>query len=64
MSCKHCLLDVDNYVFVYVFPIMAILGVLSIFLLTKINFPFIKEDDDIVKGVKISSSINVNSIEE
>ena len=33
------LLDFNNYIFVYVFPIMAILGVLSIFLLTKIQFP-------------------------
>ncbi len=32
--------------------------------LTKINFPFIKEDQDIVKGVKISRSINLDSIED
>lgn len=33
------LLDMDNYIFVYVFPLMAILGVISIYLLTRINFP-------------------------
>jgi len=32
------LLDLDNYVFVYVFPIMGILGIISIFLLSNIRF--------------------------
>ena len=32
-------LDADNYIFVYVFPVMAILGTGSVYLLTKINFP-------------------------
>ncbi len=32
-------LDVDNYIFVYVFPVMAVLGVGSVYLLTSINFP-------------------------
>jgi len=32
-------LDVDPYIFVYVFPVMALLGVASVFLLTKIKFP-------------------------
>lgn len=32
------LLDIDNYVFVYVFPVAAILGVVSIFMLTAIPY--------------------------
>jgi len=32
-------LDVDPYIFVYVFPVMALLGVASVYLLTKIDFP-------------------------
>ncbi|MBU1012121.1 MAG: MFS transporter [Bacteroidetes bacterium] len=32
-------LDADNYIFIYVFPVMAILGVGSIYLLTKMHFP-------------------------
>jgi len=36
-------LDFDHYAFVYVFPVLAILGVFSIFLLTKIEY---KEDGE------------------
>jgi hypothetical protein len=36
------LLDVDNYAFVYVYPILAFLGVLSIALLAKIEVPLEK----------------------
>jgi Na+/melibiose symporter-like transporter len=32
------LLDMDNYVFVYVFPLVAILGVLSTFILSRIKY--------------------------
>ncbi len=32
-------LDADNYIFVYVFPVISILGVFSVFLLTRIPFP-------------------------
>ncbi len=32
------LLDIDNYVFVYVFPIASVLGIISIFLLTAIPY--------------------------
>ncbi len=32
------LLDYDNYAFVYVFPVVSALGIISIFLLSKINF--------------------------
>jgi Na+/melibiose symporter-like transporter len=32
------LLDFDNYAFVYVFPVASALGMISIFLLTKINY--------------------------
>ncbi len=39
------LLDMDNYVFVYVFPLVAILGVLSTFILSRIRYinPIITE---------------------
>jgi MFS family permease len=36
------LLDIDNYVFVYVFPVASVLGVLSIFLLSAIPYQEIK----------------------
>jgi len=36
-------LDVDPYIFVYIFPVMALLGVASVFLLTKIDFPSEKQ---------------------
>lgn len=32
-------LDIDPYIFVYIFPVIAILGVSSVFLLTRIRFP-------------------------
>lgn len=32
-------LDADPYIFVYIFPVMALIGVSSVFLLTKMNFP-------------------------
>ncbi|MFN2395781.1 MAG: MFS transporter, partial [Bacteroidales bacterium] len=32
------LLDIDNYIFVYIFPIAAVLGVLSVFLLSLIPY--------------------------
>ncbi len=33
------MLDADHYVFVYVFPLTAILGAFSVYLLTRIHFP-------------------------
>ena len=33
-------LDADNYIFVYVFPLISILGVFSVFLLTRIQFSY------------------------
>lgn len=38
-------LDVDPYIFVYVFPVMGILGVASVFLLTRIRFPEEKAEE-------------------
>ena len=32
------LLDLNNYIFIYIFPIIGILGIISIFLLSNINF--------------------------
>jgi len=32
------LLDFDNYAFIYVFPVVAVFGIISVFLLTKINY--------------------------
>jgi MFS family permease len=32
-------LDADNYIFIYVFPVMAVLGIGSVYLLTTMHFP-------------------------
>jgi predicted MFS family arabinose efflux permease len=37
------LLDIDNYVFVYVFPVMALLGITSLFILSRIDYSKIKQ---------------------
>ncbi len=47
-------LDVDNYIFVYVFPLMAILGVISVYLLTRINFP---EEKDVTIRKSVFQSV-------
>ena len=49
------LLDLDNYAFTYVMPILGVLGIVSIFILTKIEF-LQKTVPDIAGGI-ISSSI-------
>ncbi len=38
-------LDTDPYIFIYIFPVIAILGVISIFLLTRIHFPAEKTEE-------------------
>jgi Na+/melibiose symporter-like transporter len=38
------LLDIDNFAFTYIFPIVAIMGVLSVYLLSMIDY---KEDEDV-----------------
>jgi MFS family permease len=48
------LLDINNYIFVYIFPLMGILGILSIFILSNINYENNKKD--IIKS-DFSSSI-------
>ena len=53
--CYGLLLDNYNFAFTYVFPVIAILGIISIFLLSKINFkqqevietPVVKQKDQI-----------------
>jgi len=47
-------LDADPYIFVYIFPVMAFLGVSSVFLLSKMNFPFeeeIKTKNSLIQSV-------------
>ena len=48
------LLDLNNFIFIYVFPIMGLLGIISIFLLSKINYE--ESNDEIIK-ISIFSSI-------
>jgi Na+/melibiose symporter-like transporter len=50
------LLDIDNYIFVYIFPIAAVLGVLSVFLLSLIPYQTAK--------VEIKNNGLWNSIKE
>jgi len=42
------LLDLNNYVFVYIYPVLALLGFLSVYLLSKIEVP--AEEMDVKKG--------------
>ncbi len=37
------LLDYDNFAFRYIYPVLGILGILSVYLLSKIDFPVTKE---------------------
>lgn len=48
------LLDTDNYIFVYVFPLIAILGILSVFILSKIKYPdsIINSTDGVIEVPK------------
>ena len=58
------MLDADPYIFVFVFPVMALLGVSSVFLLTRIRFPEeeqIKTKSSIFKSV-IQSGKNMYQI--
>lgn len=51
------LLDYDNYAFVYVFPVASVLGMISIYLLSKINYTppkTIVVKTTVVQGVKNS----------
>ncbi|MFP4470276.1 MAG: MFS transporter [Bacteroidales bacterium] len=51
------LLDYDNYAFVYVFPVASVLGMISIYLLSKINYTppkAIEIKTTVVQGVKNS----------
>jgi len=57
------LLDLDNFVFIYVFPVIAVLGVLSLYSLTSIPFPknqIIVEKSGILVSAKKSISEMVN----
>lgn len=57
------LLDMDNYIFVYIFPIAAILGVLSVFLLSMIPWEPTeneKKTNGFWHSVKVSSMGMVN----
>ncbi|MFC2119202.1 MFS transporter, partial [Bacteroidota bacterium] len=48
------LLDYDNYAYVYVYPSLAVLGIISIFLLSRIKF---KSNEDVIKKQSIKYSI-------
>jgi MFS family permease len=57
------LLDLNNFVFIYVFPVIAVLGVLSLYSLTSIPFPknqIIVEKSGILVSAKKSISEMVN----
>ncbi|MCK5856748.1 MAG: hypothetical protein KAG64_04620 [Bacteroidales bacterium] len=49
------LLDIDNYAFVYIYPILAILGIISIVLLAKIKVP---QEDVVIKRGFVAASFN------
>ncbi len=48
------ILDINNYAFTYIYPILAILGIFSIYLLTKINYKDIEID---IKRTSLQSSL-------
>lgn len=51
------LLDKDNYAFTYVFPIVAVLGIISVFLLSKIkltNLPSLKPKPNFFESIRES----------
>jgi len=61
------LLDLNNYIFIYVFPIMGLLSILSIFLLSKIKYEEVHEEiikmsfiSSIIKSIKNIKTILVN----
>ena len=49
------MLDIDNYAFVYVYPILALLGILSVVLLARIDVPLEKE---VIKRGFLAASLN------
>jgi Na+/melibiose symporter-like transporter len=49
------MLDIDNYAFVYVYPVLAILGILSVVLLARIEVPLEKE---VIKRGFLAASLN------
>ncbi len=49
------LLDVDNFAFVYVYPVLALLGILSVVLLARIEVPLEKE---VIKRGFFAASLN------
>ncbi len=55
------LLDLDNFMFVYVFPIVAILGVISLYKLTSIPFPVDHEKIE-KRGIWISVKRSISEM--
>jgi len=49
------LLDIDNYAFVYVYPVLALLGILSVVLLAKIDVP---QEKVVIKRSFFAASLN------
>jgi len=49
------LLDIDNYAFVYVYPILAVLGIFSIWLLARIDVP---KEEVVIKRGFLAASLN------
>jgi len=49
------MLDIDNYAFVYVYPLLAVMGVFSIWLLARIDVPLEKA---VIKKGFLSASVN------
>ena len=49
------MLDIDNYAFVYVYPVLALLGILSVVLLARIEVPLEKE---VIKRGFLAASLN------
>lgn len=50
------MLDADNYVYVYVFPVIAVLGVVSVYLLSLISYPL--EEGEVEKSGFWKSVLN------
>jgi hypothetical protein len=53
------ILDIDNYAFVYVFPVMAVLGVFSLYILSYIDYSKVTQapgTGSILQSVKVSAS--------